>query len=99
MYSKGFFIFPLLVAKIFDVYISRYQSGPLEPTHYTSLSTATLDCLNQRNCTGIVQDYQYYRVTTGIDEIYATDEKATSYVRRGLFVFLLITTNFKMLQL
>ncbi|XP_053153370.1 uncharacterized protein LOC128345453 isoform X3 [Hemicordylus capensis] len=70
------------VNEIFDVYVDQYLSGPLEPMYYTSLFAAVLDCLSYPNCTGVVQDYNYYRRTTGIDEIYTCDEIATAYIKR-----------------
>ncbi|XP_042303454.1 uncharacterized protein LOC121920386 [Sceloporus undulatus] len=67
---------------LFDVYTDQFLSGPLDPMFYTSLSNAVMDCLSNSNCTGIVQDYQYFRRTTGINTIITYDETATSYVRR-----------------
>ncbi|XP_062826481.1 uncharacterized protein LOC107983185 isoform X3 [Anolis carolinensis] len=67
---------------LFDVYTDQFLSGPLEPVFYTTLSSALLDCLKQPNCTGIVQDYQYFRRTKGINIIISYDETATSFVRR-----------------
>ncbi|KAH0629732.1 hypothetical protein JD844_012042 [Phrynosoma platyrhinos] len=70
------------LADLFDVYTDQFLSGPLDPMFYTSLSNAVIDCLSNSNCTGIVQDYQYFRRTTGINAIVTYDETATSYVRR-----------------
>ena len=70
---------------LFDVYLDQFLSGPLEPTFYTSISNAVTDCLSDSKCTGIVQDYQYFRRTRGINTIIADKETATSYVRRGTF--------------
>ncbi|XP_061469383.1 uncharacterized protein LOC133378773 [Rhineura floridana] len=70
------------VDNLFDVYMDQFLSGPLEPVFYTSLSAAALDCLSDANCTGIVQDYLYYRRTTGVDIIVTYEEIATTYVRR-----------------
>ncbi|XP_077183101.1 uncharacterized protein LOC143832485 isoform X2 [Paroedura picta] len=66
----------------FDIYIDRFLSGPLEPVYYSSISIATVDCLRDPNCTGIVKDYQYFRRTKGIDEINVYEETASSFVKR-----------------
>ncbi|XP_078240185.1 uncharacterized protein LOC144586226 [Pogona vitticeps] len=70
------------VNDLFDVYLDQFLSGPLEPMFYTSISNAVTDCLSDSKCTGIVQDYQYFRRTSGINTIIADKETATSYVRR-----------------
>ncbi|KAJ7316340.1 hypothetical protein JRQ81_002502 [Phrynocephalus forsythii] len=70
------------VGDLFDVYLDRFLSGPLEPMFYTSISKAAIDCLSDTKCTGIVQDYQYFRRTRGINAIITDKETATAYVRR-----------------
>ncbi|KAJ6667987.1 hypothetical protein lerEdw1_016308 [Lerista edwardsae] len=84
---------------IFDVFVDRFISGPLEPEYYISFSAAVVDCLSDFNCTGIVQDYQYFRRTRGIDEIDTYEEAATAYIKRvysnvGVFVILYTECSF-----
>ncbi|XP_060615843.2 secretory phospholipase A2 receptor-like [Anolis sagrei] len=73
----------LETSDLFDVYTDQFLSGPLHTSFYILLSNAVLDCLKEPNCTGIVQDYQYFRRTKGIDTIISYEETATSFVRRA----------------
>lgn len=81
-------MFSFSVVEIFDVFVDQFISGPLEPEYYISFSSALVDCLSDFNCTGIVQDYQYFRRTRGIDEIATYEEAATAYIKRGKYAML-----------
>ncbi|CAM4707739.1 unnamed protein product [Lepidochelys kempii] len=72
---------------IFDVFLSRYLSRPFSSQKmYNSLHSAKIDCLHDRNCTGVVKVSQYFRRVAGIDEIhfapFSAPSSAISYVKR-----------------
>nr|XP_025043257.1 uncharacterized protein LOC106732388 isoform X5 [Pelodiscus sinensis] len=72
---------------VFDVFLSRYLSRPFSSQKmYNSLHSAKIDCLYDKNCTGVVKVSHYFRRVAGIDEIhfvpFTAPSNAISYVKR-----------------